>query len=85
MMIVTVGYTEYAVSSEDAIQLLEIAERARPVKRSGYGTRDPWILRTEADPFVSEARIGTVIEDADYIKPIAEEPAVAPPDLESPF
>ena len=48
MFIANIGYTDYAVSKEDAVALLDIIGRLRKVKQNGY--QGPYIFQDgEAD------------------------------------
>lgn len=55
-LIVTVGYTQYMITEEDAIRLLGIASRCTPLKR-GNSWSDPLVIDDEAEPFVKAAEL----------------------------
>jgi len=58
--IVQVGYTDYALSAEDAVALLAICSRMRAVKRDHYD--GPFHYVAGNDLIVDAIRMATVLE-----------------------
>jgi len=75
---VQIGYTNYAISHEDAIALLGIASRMREVANPRYG--DPFVFVNGGDPIVTGAQLIDVIEPSVEIEqPQAAVPIAMPP------
>jgi hypothetical protein len=77
MMIVKIGYHDFAMTPEDALAFIALADRAEPVTQKDW--RGPWVreVRDEDRDMISECRMGTVTEplpDAPFVEPKAPEP-----------
>jgi imidazoleglycerol phosphate dehydratase HisB len=65
--IVRFGYFDYAIEHTDAVALLDIAGRARVVKRVGY--TGPYYVQPDQEPFVDAVSLQEVVDQES-----AEEP-----------
>ena len=60
--VVTIGYSEYAISAEDALALLQIASRAK--RLTGDKWNEPRELDAEQEPFVTGAALAEIVSPA---------------------
>ena len=73
-MIVTVGYTDYAIDPLDAVVLLGLAKRMRKVRR-GVKYNDPRIVEEDQAPFVTSMELAVVIDREPEPEPEETQPA----------
>ena len=84
-LMVTIGYTDYAVSPEDALALLGIAQRMRKLKRPNWSA--PHEFDDENEPLMTSAAMVDVTESVpEPERPIEEiEAAPVPVSDDGPF
>jgi hypothetical protein len=76
MFIVRIAYTDYAVTGEDALALIGIADRVRVVKQNNW--TGPYIVEAEQEAFCTTVTLADVIEGP--VEAVIPEPApVMPP------